>query len=148
MNNFCIQLLALVVVFFSVSNARSVTLLTSKNPVSLNLNHSSSMREFRSKPALFCSALSLCPNTPFSFDYFAWQNLKSCGLFKNLGASVKKDKEGRAYVDIVGDELPSLTIAPHVAVEVLDKPDISGGVSNIILFFALLSLTFIEFLTD
>ena len=85
----------------------------------------------RSSPLLFQRALGLKPGQPFIFRLDKWKGLQASGLFRELTAKGKTDpKTGNIFVEIKGQELPSVRFTPEVSVGAsIENPEASGGIS-------------------
>ena len=104
-------------------------LLTSKNPIILKNFRKAAFRKDsngtisevilsdppRSKPLLFEKAFGLKKDKRFEFRIDKWKKLIKSGLFQNLSAQVTTDDEGKAVIEISGDEKPSITFSPEVS---------------------------------
>lgn len=135
-----IYLLVLMTSGLSISKAGiSGSLLSSKSPISLNLNRAAINETgliklprggVRTKSQFFEKTLGLEPGKPFDFDLLKWKAIQRSGLFRNLTAKAISVGTNEVLLTITGQELPSIRFSPEVSVAAsIDRPEVSGGVS-------------------
>lgn len=111
-------------------------LRTAKHPIvlklspvnSLNTTSTKSLRSVRTKELFFQETLGVLPGSNFTFNVDRWVSIQQSGLFKNLTARTLLGDDG-VFLEISGQELPSITFTPEISVDGIQKgPELSGGV--------------------
>lgn len=100
----------------------------SKNSTFNYVSEKERSKNVKSKATFFQEMLGLKSGENFTLNFDQWSRIQKCGLYANLTAKSFISDDG-VYLEIHGQELPSVTITPEVSIHSIKKgPEISGGV--------------------